>query len=84
MAGIDRNANGLEAIGDDELEAAAGGKGFQLCERKQFEFAFPRPACMGCTYLRCWPQLEGRYVFECKFFDAKKERNGNPWGFPVS
>ncbi len=27
MAEIDKNANGLEAIGDDELEAVAGGAG---------------------------------------------------------
>ncbi len=84
MSDTEKKNNGIEAINDDELDAVAGGANFERCPRKQFEIAFPEKQCKGCEHLRCWPQPQGDFVFECKFFKTNERKDKNPWNFDSS
>ncbi len=81
MAEPDRNENGIVAIGDEELEAVAGGANFVKCDRKIYEAAFPEKKCKGCQHLVSWIfQDNFGYQFECKFFNKSEHKEKDLWG----
>ncbi len=87
MSDVNEQANGIEPIKDDELDAVAGGAGFRKCDRGHYEAFFPKKDCKGCQYLRCFSQPVTNkfpYVMECKFFGAHEPMENNKWNFEDS
>ena len=86
MSDVNEQANGIEPINDDEMDAVAGGAGFRKCDRGHYEAFFPKKDCKGCQYLKCFSQPAGRtfpYVMECRFFGAHEPMEKNKWDFEV-
>ena len=82
MSDTEKKINGLEAIGDDDLEAVAGGKGFKRCDPKGlFEANFPYEKCKGCKELKAYRDWSGgpSHVFTCRFFDRTERKDSDKW-----
>ncbi len=49
MSETETKVNGVEAIGDDQLEAVAGGAHLERCDYGQcYEASFPERVCKNC------------------------------------
>lgn len=81
MLDSEKKIGGIEAVGDDELDAVAGGASFQKCERGQYEAEFPENDCKGCRYLICTEQHDGAFFIRCIHFNRSEVKFFNSWGF---
>ncbi len=86
MADMEKKVDGIEAVGDDQLDAVAGGAMFKRCKHgSNFEAAFPEKHCENCPDFKkekfSKAEAGKKYKFECGFFNRIEWKNADVWGF---
>ncbi len=78
------NANGLEAVSDDELDAVAGGASAEKCphQGRYKESEFPEKGCKNCPKFRSYKgDLFKWHMFCCDHFNRNEKIRFDVWGF---
>ncbi len=79
MSDVEKKANGIEPIKDDELDAVAGGANFDRCPGKQYEAQFPEKACDKCKHFSA-DRVQGKtWDMTCSYY-KRTERRRDIWG----
>lgn len=79
MSELEKNLN--TELSDEEMQDAAGGKGFRRCDHGKFyESAFPERGCKNCKYFSCKTNATGKkYSMTCGFFGRTENKNVDWW-----
>ncbi len=86
MSEVENKVNGMEKVSDDELEAVAGGAGFQRCSFGNcYESAFPETICKHCPDFEAKEfaknEAAKQYRFICNNFKKTEWKNTDFWNF---
>ncbi len=86
MADVEKKVDGVEAIGDDQLDAVAGGKNFERCDYGQcYEASFPERCCKNCPDFKKEKfdknETAKKYKFYCGVFKRTEWKRTDPWNF---